>query len=177
VTVQAPDVSVDLSGPERVRPGQPVEWTIIVRNHGPGTATNVGVQDVLPPGVTNLQLDPDVSGCSVDTTTNALDCAIPSIPEGGAVVIHLIGTPSTANEPLLVNTVTVTSANDPDTSNNSARLATRVADSSSQPGNGDLGGHRGSGGGGGGDDCRHRYRHDHGRGDWTDFTDGHGNRC
>ncbi len=42
--------------------GEMIKWTLIVTNHGPNTANNIVVRDVLPKGMTFVKSDSDYSG-------------------------------------------------------------------------------------------------------------------
>ncbi|HKS78139.1 MAG TPA: DUF11 domain-containing protein [Gaiellaceae bacterium] len=73
VTVQCPDLSVTkLTGngthTQTVNAGDPVEFTILVANAGPGTAKNVGLDDPLPNGTK--------AGWTIKSQTNANQCSI-----------------------------------------------------------------------------------------------------
>jgi len=73
VTVQCPDLTVTkLTGngthSQTVDAGDPVEFTILVANAGPGTAKNVGLDDLLPNGTK--------AGWTIKSQTNANQCSI-----------------------------------------------------------------------------------------------------
>jgi uncharacterized repeat protein (TIGR01451 family) len=62
---QAPSVTVEYEMPESVGVGQPLSYTLIVRNTGSGPVSNVRVDQDVPAGVTYQSSDPPA-----DTTTD-----------------------------------------------------------------------------------------------------------
>ncbi len=132
-TVQTPvadaaDLSITKTATGSVRVGEQVTYTIVVTNHGPSTASDVSVQDVLPAGLSRAATT--TSGCAI--TEAALDCAPFSLTNGSSKSITIIGT-AAADYGDLTNTATVSSRTfDPDTSDNTSAAAvtavTQVAD-------------------------------------------------
>ena len=116
VTAQA-DVGVTNSdGTASAVPGMSTTYTIVVSNAGPTTATSVAVSDPLPAGATSGTW----SGTNGSSGTGALTDTIASLASGSTVTYTFsvqIGPSATGT---LVNTVTVTAANDPNSSNNTA---------------------------------------------------------
>jgi len=53
-----PQVTVEKRGPVTSRPGEPMQFTIVVRNVGPNLAKPVRVEDDIPPGARVLSADP-----------------------------------------------------------------------------------------------------------------------
>src|SRR5439155_1491802 len=111
------DVSVSKDdGVDSVVPGTTTTYTIVVSNTGPSTATNVAVSDVLPAGVTSFSW----SGNGQTNVAGALSDTIASLAPGDSVTYTVVASISPSATADVVNTVTVTSANDTNTANNSA---------------------------------------------------------
>lgn len=106
------DLTISKVGPESVIAGQPVAWTIEVRNAGPSAAQNVVIHDQLPDGLTELlaqtsQGECAITGTELSCTVGTLavgDTARIQIDVGGTVDPSYLGT-------ALSNTATVTSDN------------------------------------------------------------------
>lgn len=110
----------------------PIQYTIIVTNNGPSTATNVSLADMLPPGLTNV---------SVTTTRGAVTLTYPSLagslgnllPGESATIIVSMTAPSVGTT--IVNNVSVSSPEtDANPTNNAASLSTIVLDVSTLAG-------------------------------------------
>src|SRR5207302_129758 len=61
--------------------GSPISFTITVHNGGPGTATNVNIDDTLPAGFTWAE-NPDKTECAI--ASGALHCVIASLANGAS---------------------------------------------------------------------------------------------
>ena len=111
------DVSVTKTdGVTSVVPGQSTTYTIVVSNGGPSTATNVAVSDPLPSKVTSFVW----SGNGQTNVSGALSDTIASLLPGGSVTYTVTAQISASATGSVVNTVTVTAANDTNSANNSA---------------------------------------------------------
>ena len=111
------DVSVTKTdGVTSVVPGQSTTYTIVVSNNGPSTATNVAVSDPLPAGVTSFVW----SGNGQTNVAGAISNTIASLAPGGSVTYTVTAQIDASATGSLVNTVTVTAANDTNPANNSA---------------------------------------------------------
>ena len=75
--------------------GDPVEFTITVTNNGPDTATNVTVQDVLPPDLTYVT-DDGGGVHNSGTVTWTVGSLTPS-GAGSSAILHIIATSSSTN--------------------------------------------------------------------------------
>jgi uncharacterized repeat protein (TIGR01451 family) len=119
--VAAADVAITKNGPPTVTLGQDITYTITVSNFGPSGASGVTVSDPTPAGLTPVSVSG--GGCS------AFPCTIGSLPVGPPVTITAVyNVPVNYSGPSpIVNTATVTSASDPNLSNNSATASTTVA--------------------------------------------------
>jgi uncharacterized repeat protein (TIGR01451 family) len=117
----AADVAITKNGPPSVSLGQNITYTISVANFGPAGATGVTVSDTTPAGLTPVSVSG--GGCS------AFPCSIGALAVGPPVTITATyNVPVTYSGPSpILNTATVTSASDPNSSNNSATASTTVA--------------------------------------------------
>jgi uncharacterized repeat protein (TIGR01451 family) len=120
----AADVAIAKSGPPSVSLGQNITYTINVSNFGPSGATGVTVSDPTPSGLTPVSVTG--GGCS------AFPCTIGALAAGPPVTITATyNVPVTYSGPSpILNTATVTSASDPNLSNDSATASTTVASQS-----------------------------------------------
>ena len=117
----AADVAITKNGPPAVTLGQNITYTISVANFGPAGATGVTVSDTTPVGLTLVS----VSGGGCTT----FPCTIGALAVGPPVTITATyNVPVTYSGPSpILNTATVTSASDPNASNDSATASTTVA--------------------------------------------------
>jgi len=92
-------------GVTTVTPGDTVDYTITVTNHGPSTVTSFVLQDVMPTALRSVQFTP--ARGTYDPTTGAWT-GIGDFADGDAIVLHVVGTVDPAATGTLVNTVTVT---------------------------------------------------------------------
>src|SRR5207247_1837745 len=97
-------------------PGLATTYTIVVTNSGPDTATNIAVSDPLPAGVTSATW----TGTNGSAGTGALIDTIASLAPGASVTYTFTVQIDASATGSLVNTVTVTAANDTNPGNNSA---------------------------------------------------------
>ncbi|HXH37995.1 MAG TPA: DUF11 domain-containing protein, partial [Thermoanaerobaculia bacterium] len=100
------------------------DYTLVVTNHGPATATGVIVTDPLPASFTLASAIATQGSCSGTTT---ITCNLGTILNGASATITIHGTVSTAG--LLTNTATV-SGNESDTvpANNTSTVAVLVVE-------------------------------------------------
>ena len=99
-----------------VVPGTSFTYTITASNAGPSTATGVVVSDPLPAGIASDTW----SGSDGSSGTGTLSDTIASLAPSASVVYTVTAAVDPATTGQLVNTVTVTAANDTDPANNSA---------------------------------------------------------
>jgi uncharacterized repeat protein (TIGR01451 family) len=104
--------------------GLPFDYTLVVANHGPITATGVVVTDPLPPNFAFVSATAAQGSCSGTTTVT---CNIGTMLNGASVTITIRGTPGAAGP--MTNTATV-AANEPEslTSNNSSTIMVAVVE-------------------------------------------------
>ncbi len=120
--------SADLSivktlSPTAPVPGEPVRFTLAVRNDGPSTATGVTVSDDLATAVTGASATSTAGSCSVNAG-NALTCALGSLAPSGTVSVSVVGTLAPAFTGVLTNLARVSSpVADPDSSNNTSSVS------------------------------------------------------
>ena len=107
--------------------GQPVSWTITVRNAGPSVSRDVVVTDALPAGVTFSRVDADGAACTF--TGGVLRCTVASVAPGTPTRITVTGGLSSAYAgSSIANTATVSAATpDPDPGDDSATSSTAVS--------------------------------------------------
>ncbi|MBC8153482.1 MAG: DUF11 domain-containing protein, partial [Bacteroidetes bacterium] len=89
---QSIDLSVrQVASPKKPTLNAPVGYTIVIKNAGPETATNVVVRDSLPVGGTTVNSVGVVRGTGVSTTspTDFFDINIPTLAPNDSVVIGL----------------------------------------------------------------------------------------
>lgn len=120
------DLAVSLAiQPSSVKPFKPLEYSLTVLNLGPGTASDLTVRTMLPPGV--LAGFASGNGWSCDVSGGEVECHRDALAVGWAPVIAVItsspGTAATFNI-----AAEVTSANDPTTVNNTAEALFDVAE-------------------------------------------------
>ena len=103
---------------------QPLDYTLVVTNHGPITATGVTVSDPLPANFAFVSATSTQGSCSGTTTVT---CNIGTMLNGASVTITIRGTAGVAGP--MSNTAAV-SENEPDSqlSNNSSTAAVNVVE-------------------------------------------------
>ncbi len=119
------DISIAVAGPAAIVPGGgTVEvFTAVITNAGPSVANNVAFTDRLPAqlGLTGtVLLTGSATGlCTVDSTNNAVQCAIGSLSPGQSATITLPFTVAANVTPGgVINTACVTTAtSDPNLAN------------------------------------------------------------
>jgi uncharacterized repeat protein (TIGR01451 family) len=128
----AADLSIvqSVAGGSAFIAGANLTFTMSVVNHGPVTASNVVVTDVLPAGTMLISATPSQGSCS---GTNTLTCAVGALVNGGTTTINVIlETAATAGT--LSNTVTVAASQvDPNPADNSSTSIITTINSSSIP--------------------------------------------
>jgi uncharacterized repeat protein (TIGR01451 family) len=98
-------------------PGQTFDYTLVVRNNGPSTATGVTVADTLPAGFSLLTATSTQGTC---TGTTVISCTVGTMLNGATVTITLHGTSGAGS---LTNTATVTAnETDPVPANNTSTV-------------------------------------------------------
>jgi uncharacterized repeat protein (TIGR01451 family) len=112
ITVLCPDLVITKTADATsVAAGQPIGFTITVKNNGAGAATGVTITDPLP-GNTGLSwtISPAASGCSISTGT--LTCNVGVLAAGQSSSVHVTSPTTTSSCATINNTATVTATND-----------------------------------------------------------------
>jgi len=120
------DLVLRMAGPRRVGPGDPITYTIRVRNTGPAEAEDVVVTDPLPTGTSFVGARVSRGSCQApDPASGALSCSLGSMGDGSTRTIILVCRAITAGE--VTNTATVAAGTpDADLHDNTATVTTRV---------------------------------------------------
>jgi large repetitive protein len=123
-TGPAADVAIEKTGPASVVSGQPIAWTLEVRDNGPSTAHDVLVEDPLPSGVTPVAVTTSQGSCQI--VAAAVKCELGTISDGGSAEIDVHATVATTSG-TLENTATVSALEpDPEPVNNTSTATTAV---------------------------------------------------
>jgi uncharacterized repeat protein (TIGR01451 family) len=109
---------------ETVHPGGQVTYQLVVRNHGPGVAVGVTVEDPSPLGLSFENVESSQGHCTI---TTELHCELGSVHENGEVLIQLTATVTAAASGTIVNLATVRDIRrDPNELNNTATSTVHV---------------------------------------------------
>ena len=104
------------------RTGEPLTYTITVRNHGPDTASSPTVTDAFSAPVTLVSVHTSSGSCSKG---HPITCRLDSIASGASDKITIVAKPTSTGE--LRNSASVRSATpDPDGANNLSHVTTMV---------------------------------------------------
>jgi uncharacterized repeat protein (TIGR01451 family) len=92
VTTTVRDLTADLDfhligSPSSVTAGQQVTYTATIGNHGTGTASNAGFQDVIPGKVTLVSITPSQGTCSGNPT---IVCNLGSLAPGATATVTIV---------------------------------------------------------------------------------------
>jgi uncharacterized repeat protein (TIGR01451 family) len=92
VTTTVRDLKADLDfhligSPSSVTAGQQVTYTATIGNHGSGTASNAGFQDVIPGKVTVVSVTPSQGTCSGNPT---IVCNLGSLAPGATATVTIV---------------------------------------------------------------------------------------
>ncbi|HZH34462.1 MAG TPA: hypothetical protein VEX64_06445 [Pyrinomonadaceae bacterium] len=122
--VQTADVAVEMqASAASVQIGQEVTYTIVVRNNGAGTATNVLLTDALPNSLTLVSLSASQGSCS---TGSGLACQIGTLGVNAQAIVTLKARVDVAES--ILNSATATAAEiDPEQGNNTASVTIQGA--------------------------------------------------
>jgi len=111
---EAADVAVVKTGPARAYPGQPLTFTMVVTNNGPGTATSVQLTDPTPAGLVYNSASVPCAG--------GFPCALGDLGAGSSVTVNVtfdVPANYSGADPI-INTATVaTTSDDSDPTNDS----------------------------------------------------------
>jgi uncharacterized repeat protein (TIGR01451 family) len=122
------DLVLRMAGPRHIGPGDPITYTIHVRNDGPSRADGVVVTDPLPAGTQLIRAFTGRGSCSPpDPASGALVCSLGSMSDGSTRTIILVCRAAAGAGTTLTNVATVSSlSRDPNEHDNSATIVTRV---------------------------------------------------
>jgi large repetitive protein len=120
-TVSSVDLSIAKTpSATTVAAGQTLDYTIVVTNHGPSTATSVTMTDTLPAGYALLSATPTQGTCG--SSANTVTCSLGTLANGASATITLHGTATTPGQ--LSNTATTAAAESDSVSTNNTASAT-----------------------------------------------------
>jgi len=110
--------------PDPVNAGENITYTITVTNDGPGDASGVTLQDILPAGVIFVSAAPTQGSCS--EVGGVVTCDLGNLGVGGTASVDIeVTAPDSAGD--ISNQASVTgNESDPDNANNSANEVTTV---------------------------------------------------
>lgn len=115
-------------GPNSIGNGQLTNYSFIVTNNGPATATNVSFSDVLNASLTyqSTAVSGNLASCSYNSGTTTVACSIPSLAVGNSVTITVIA--QAQNTGTIPNTASISGADqtDPVAANNSSTINLNV---------------------------------------------------
>ena len=118
ITVNCPDVTVTKTGNGTISAGDNATFSITVENLGPGTATNVSLNDPLPAGIDWVlgAVTGDITGVACSITgpvgTEVLACSDASMAAGDAFTVNISGGTDAADCGTVPNTATVAADNE-----------------------------------------------------------------
>ena len=108
-------------------PGQPIIFTLEVRNAGPSTATGIAVSDTLPSGLTDVTASPSQGTCPT-VTGSSVACSLGSLAVDGSATVTITATVTNDDETGLINTASVEGDQaDPRPENNESSATYNVA--------------------------------------------------
>ena len=133
--LKAQDIAVNLVGPVSARPGSSTNFTVLVTNNGPTSASNVTLKVPAVPNLTinsvSCQAGPGTgawASCPGSVNPSALfsGMIIPNLPDGSSVRFTISATAGASGS--YTNTANVSFGSDTNTSNNSSSVTTEIFD-------------------------------------------------
>jgi len=121
------DLSVTKSAPALAASGTDLTWTVVVSNAGPSDAHNVTLTDILPAGfVSQIQTDYAGGYFNPSNDGDTINDLAYQFAAHASATLQFVGhiPPATLPNTIIANTVTVASADDTTTGNNSAFAST-----------------------------------------------------
>ena len=111
VTVNCPDVqALKTADASPVNAGDPIGFTVTIKNNGTGTAYGATGSDTLPAGIA-WTIDGAANGWSI-SLAGVLTFGPADLAAGASAVVHIVGTTDAADCGLVPNTVTVDATNE-----------------------------------------------------------------
>ena len=101
----SPELAVTVATPPSVTVGDPVSWTVTVRNLGPVTAASTSVAAPLPLGVTAVAASPTSGSC---TTVGSLACSLGALAPDQSVTVTVAAVAATPGDSTLGVSVATT---------------------------------------------------------------------
>jgi uncharacterized repeat protein (TIGR01451 family) len=122
------DLALRMAGPRRIGPGDPITYTIRVRNEGPAETQDVVVSDPIPAGTTFVRAVTRRGSCSAqDPASGTVDCSLGSMGDGSVRTIIVVCRAAPVGTTTIANMATVAAGTpDPDLHDNSATVRTEV---------------------------------------------------
>jgi uncharacterized repeat protein (TIGR01451 family) len=115
-TVQCPDLTIEkLPDGDTIDAGDPISFSITVHNDGPGSATNVTIDDDLPDGFEWAE-DPDQGECAIDASDH-LHCDIASLASGADFTVNVTSPTQASDCETFLNTAVADADNHAQISN------------------------------------------------------------
>src|SRR4029078_220053 len=128
ITVNCPDVqALKTADKPPVNAGDPIGFTVTIKNNGTGTAYGATGSDTLPAGIT-WSIDGAANGWQV--VGHAVAFGPADLAPGASAAVHIVGTTDAADCGVVPNTVTVDATNESNaadiTDDNSATASVTV---------------------------------------------------
>ncbi|MFH0770726.1 MAG: Ig-like domain-containing protein, partial [Candidatus Peregrinibacteria bacterium] len=120
------DLSITKTGPTVTQIGASIAYTVTVSNSGPATAQSISITDPVPAGLTYNSV---LSSSACTLLGGNITCALAPLPSGQTAPAITLTFTVNANATCggtIQNSVAVTSANDPNTGNNSAQASAAI---------------------------------------------------
>ncbi len=126
ITVRCPDVTVTKTGNGPISAGENAVFTIVVKNLGPGSASDVTLKDPLPAGISWLVGGANGDDCKISDGT--LSCEFGTLAPQATRTVTVTGETDGPDCGSVPNTATVGASNEPDgaTGNNTSRASVTV---------------------------------------------------
>jgi uncharacterized repeat protein (TIGR01451 family) len=126
ITVQCADVKVEkTAGQGTIEAGDPISFSITVTNLGPGSASNVTLNDTLPTGFEWTLGGPNAAACDPFDGA-ALDCEFGTLAQGDTRTVTLTSATESSDCGQKSNTATVSSTGDVQIDNNSSTATVTI---------------------------------------------------
>ena len=123
----AADLSVDKSGPSTGHVGQVITYTIAVHNGGGDPASGVTVTDSLPKNAGFGSASSSQGSCAPKPKQLLVVCNLGTVANGAGAIVTIVVKPTQKGNFTDTATVSATSPNDPNPSNNTSSVTTRVS--------------------------------------------------
>ncbi|MEM7345966.1 MAG: Calx-beta domain-containing protein, partial [Chloroflexota bacterium] len=119
------DLMIQKSAPTSVVAGNPLTFTMIVRNNGPATAFGVTLVDPLPPNVTSGSAVASQGSCQT-TPDNTLNCVLNTLAASASATVTAVVTPTAGGALTNIASISASIGTDPNPANNSAAAIVTV---------------------------------------------------